>query len=236
MFSLAAVPAVLGGGWLHQRLHYTQRKFFYVPMLCLAACGLQALSTVQGHAPHSAAARILLPSALVAIMSGMSPSFYIPTYDYIMRFGGAYTGTLTGLCDFFGGVMCTLCYSFYPRLLRRGGWASVFRVYAAMNIASAAAIAIFCTLEERNPLRKSPLDGSESDDDGDSDGEQSQAMQPQPVHPELPEERPEVREEPEQPTQPEEEGAEGDDEREEVEKDQEEKEQQQEAEEEGEGS
>jgi hypothetical protein len=230
MFSLAAVPAVLGGGWLHQRLDYTQRKFFYAPLLCLAACGLQALSTVQGHAPHSAAARILLPSALVAIMGGMSPSFYIPTYDYVMRFGGCYTGTLTGLCDFFGGVMCTLCYSFYPRLLRRGGWASVFRVYAAMNVASAVAIAVFCTLEERNPLRSSPLDSSESDGDGDDDGEHSEALQPQPVYPEPPEEKAEVREEPEEPKQPEEKR----EEREEEEEEQQEKEQQQEAEAEGE--
>eukprot|EP01043_Picozoa_sp_COSAG02_P002196 COSAG02_NODE_50_length_44860_cov_203.992739_12_plen_179_part_00 len=171
MFSLAAVPAVLGGGWLHQRLESKQRKFFYVPLLCLSACGLQALSTVQGRSPTSTATRVLLPSALVAIMSGMSPSFYIPTYDYIMRFGGPYTGTLTGLCDFFGGVVCTVCYSFYPRLLRRGGWALVFRAYAAMNVAAAAGIALFCMLEERDPLLKSPLDSSGSDDDEECNGE-----------------------------------------------------------------
>jgi hypothetical protein len=90
-----------------------------------------------------------------------------------MRFGGSYTGTLTGLCDFFGGVVCTLCYSSYPRLLRRGGWALVFRAYAAMNVAAAAAIATFCMLDERNPLLKSPLelDCSGSDDDVDCDGE-----------------------------------------------------------------
>jgi cyanate permease len=77
LFSLAAVPAVLGGGWLHQRLESKQRKWFYVPLLCLSACGLHALSTVQGYSPRSAAARVLLPSTLVAIMSGMSPAFYI---------------------------------------------------------------------------------------------------------------------------------------------------------------
>lgn len=102
-------------------------------------------------------------------MSGMSPSFYVPTYDYIMRFGGPYTGTLTGLCDFFGGVVCTLFYSFYPRLLRRGGWALVFKLLATMNIASAAAIATFCALEERAPLIRSPLEllNSDKDDGGE---------------------------------------------------------------------
>ena len=95
----------------------------------------------------------------------------IDRYDYIMRFGGPYTGTLTGLCDFFGGVVCTLCYSFYPRLLRRGGWALVFRAYAAMNVAAAAAIASFCILEEQDPLLKSPLDSSDSEDGEECDGE-----------------------------------------------------------------
>ena len=165
MFSLAAVPAVLGGGWLHQRLDRKKRKFFYVPLLCLSACGLQVLSTIQGRS--TGPNRVLLPVTLVAIMSGMSPAFYIPTYDYIMRFGGVYTGTLTGLCDFFGGVVCTLCYSFCPRLLRRGGWAFVFRTYAAMNVVSAASIAVFCWLEEQDPLLKSPLDTSNVDDDED---------------------------------------------------------------------
>ena len=174
LFSLAAVPAVLGGGWLHQRLQRHQRTALYAPLLCVSASGLLALSTVQqqlipgktaGSVSVWASKKIVLP-ALVAIMSGIAPSFYIPTYDYIMRFGGPYTGTLTGLCDFFGGVFCTLFYSLYPRLIRQGGWPLVFRVYGAMNCVAAAAIALFCVMEARDPLLRSPFEEDEEEDDG----------------------------------------------------------------------
>ena len=78
-------------------------------------------------------------------------------YDFILRFGGPWTGTLTGLCDFFGGVFCTIIYSTYSRLLARGGWPLVFRAYAAMQVMAAMAIGSFCVMEARDPLKRSPL-------------------------------------------------------------------------------
>ena len=78
-------------------------------------------------------------------------------YDFILRFGGPWTGTLTGLCDFFGGVFCTIIYSTYSGLLARGGWPLVFRAYAAMQVMAAVAIGSFCVMEARDPLKRSPL-------------------------------------------------------------------------------
>lgn len=75
-----------------------------------------------------------------------------------MRYGGPYTGTLTGFCDLFGNLLTTIVYTIYPRLLARGGWPLVFRFYAAMLAAAGACIATFTALEARSPLVRSPLE------------------------------------------------------------------------------
>jgi hypothetical protein len=49
-------------------------------------------------------------------------TLYVPNYDFVLRFGGPLTGTLTSFCDLFGNVLTTVIYSIYPRLLERGGW------------------------------------------------------------------------------------------------------------------
>ena len=76
LFSLAAVPAVLGGGFVHQRMRPKQRSLLYAPLLCVSAAGLLLLSTVRQGGRLAALA--VAPS-LVVIMGGISPSFYIPT-------------------------------------------------------------------------------------------------------------------------------------------------------------
>ena len=57
-------------------------------------------------------------------------TLYVPNYDFVLRFGGPLTGTLTSFCDLFGNVLTTVIYSIYPRLLERGG---LVRIHAHVH-------------------------------------------------------------------------------------------------------
>lgn len=168
---LTAVPAIVLAGSLHNQLSPQQRQWLYAPLLCVTAAGCFALSTL-GPAPRPGITRVVpgtvggstlaspavIGAALMAIMAGLSPAFYIPNYDFILRFAGPYTGTLTGLCDCFGNFFCTFIYAIYPRMLQRGGWPLVFRFYALLSCGAAGAILAFTRMESKQPLRVSPLE------------------------------------------------------------------------------
>ena len=85
------------------------------------------------------ASAIIAPT-LALIMCGVAPTLYVPNYDFVLRFGGPLTGSLTALCDLGGNVLTTWVYSVYPKWLAAGGWELVFRWYAAMNLAAAVCI------------------------------------------------------------------------------------------------
>lgn len=101
---------------------------------------------------------------LVLIMAGVAPALYCPNYDFILRFGGPYTGSITCLCDLFGNGFIALMVATYPRMLARGGWPLIFRFYAAQVLGAAACIGAFTVLEARNPLRTSPLEAPPVED------------------------------------------------------------------------
>ena len=159
VFPLAAVPAILISAQLHQRLTAKARTMLYAPLLCVSAACLLVFSKLR------TASTIIIAPLLIAIMAGVAPALYVPNYLYILRFGGPFVGTLTGICDLFGNALTALVYSVYPRLLARGGWPLVFRVYAAMNVGAAACIGVFTVLEARQELQTSPFEETDEDED-----------------------------------------------------------------------
>jgi sugar phosphate permease len=94
LFPVAAVPAVLMAGQLQQRLTPKQRQWVYAPLLGVSTVGMLVLSSMTVASP-------IIAPILVAIMFGVGPTLYVPNYDFVMRFGGPFTGTLTGFCDLF---------------------------------------------------------------------------------------------------------------------------------------
>ena len=89
LFPVAAVPAVLIAGKLQQKLTPRQRQFLYAPLLGVSTAGMLVLSSLG----RSAGTAIIAPT-LIAIMVGVGPSLYVPNYDFVMRFGGQYTGAV----------------------------------------------------------------------------------------------------------------------------------------------
>lgn len=153
LYPLAAVPVILVTGALHQRLSPARRVFLYAPLLCVSAGGLVAFSFITENSPAIA-------YLLVLIMAGIAPALYCPNYDFILRFGGPYTGSITSLCDLFGNSFIALVVAAYPRMLAYGGWPFIFRFYAAQVLLAAVCILAFTVLEARNPLLTSPLENT----------------------------------------------------------------------------
>ena len=158
IFPLAAVPAVLIAGYLHERLSAKKRRWLYAPLLCVSAAAMLVLSSLRGRTSP-----LVVAPLLAAVMAGIGPSFYVPNYDFILRFGGPYTGTLTALCDLFGNVFCMVIYQVYPKLLAMGGWPLVFRAFALMNLCAAGCIGGFTVMEARDPLLRSPFEDTRDD-------------------------------------------------------------------------
>ena len=66
LFPLAAVPAILIAGNLHQRISAKARSVMYPGMLCISAGGLALLSSLTTASP------VIAPT-LTAIMFGVAP-------------------------------------------------------------------------------------------------------------------------------------------------------------------
>ena len=133
LFPMAAVPVIFIAAQAHQRLSPKQRQLLYAPLLVMSAGALLLMSRLRK------ASAIIAPT-LAVIMCGVAPTLYVPNYDFVLRFGGPLTGSLTALCDLGGNVLTTWVYSVYPKWLAVGGWELVFRWYAAMNLAAAVCI------------------------------------------------------------------------------------------------
>ena len=123
---------------------------FYASGLAAASAAMYALSTAAGAAA--------IPPVLIAIMIGIAPALYIPNYEFIIRFGGPYVGTLASIKDFSGNVVTTAVFALYPLVLQAGGWSLLFKVYSGMIAASAACFGLFAVLEARDPLVHSPFE------------------------------------------------------------------------------
>ena len=63
LFSLAAVPAVLGAGLLQERTSAKQRTKLYAPLLCASSLGLVLLSTLK----RGVSAHVVAPLLMVTI-------------------------------------------------------------------------------------------------------------------------------------------------------------------------
>eukprot|EP00929_Paragymnodinium_shiwhaense_P074239 TRINITY_DN37979_c0_g1_i1.p1 TRINITY_DN37979_c0_g1~~TRINITY_DN37979_c0_g1_i1.p1 ORF type:complete len:430 (-),score=84.59 TRINITY_DN37979_c0_g1_i1:380-1669(-) len=148
-FPIASPPAIVLGGMALSKLAPASKPAFLLATEGAAALGFLVLA----QKPSRAA---VVP-ALVSIMAGISPAFYCLPADWILRWAGPYAGTFSSLSDVPGNLFSTLVYLFIPRMLKRGGWASVMRFYAIQVAISGLCMARFQMLEARDPTTKSPF-------------------------------------------------------------------------------
>jgi len=149
IFPLAAPPSIIVSSVALSRLGDRGKALFLVAMEAAAVAGFLVLARRP--------ARAAVVPAIATIMAGIAPALYCIPPDWILRWGGPYAGLFSGLSDVPGNVLTMLIYMLVPRLLQKGGWPRVMRLYALQVAIGAGCIASFQVLEAARPTRSSPF-------------------------------------------------------------------------------
>ena len=91
-----------------------------------------------------------------AIALGLAPTAYVPGYNFLIVYGGQYTGTLASMYDIPGYMLTTGFFQWFATMMATGGWPLVFKAYASMVVGSGLLVLIFIGLEKRAPTTTSP--------------------------------------------------------------------------------
>ncbi|CAJ1367444.1 unnamed protein product [Effrenium voratum] len=148
-FPLSAPPAILLAGTLLPALTAHGKAAALLVAQTCSAGGFFLLSRRP--------ARSLLMPALVTIGGGSAPALSCIPPDWIMRWGGPRAGLFAGLHDVPGNLLAMFIYSQVPRLLQRGGWPMVLRLYALQVALGAVCLAAFQAIEAADPTVASPF-------------------------------------------------------------------------------
>ena len=148
VYPLGAAGATVVGGAIFDRFTGTRRAaLFGLEHLC-ALGGLGLLAGSPGS-PTS--------FALLAIMAGTAPTFYLVTADFINRYAGPdYAGTLMSWLDVPGQLGNMLFISLYPSMVERGGWSLVFRTLQGTTLCGSAVCIAYLLLDGKCSTSLSP--------------------------------------------------------------------------------
>eukprot|EP00931_Biecheleriopsis_adriatica_P060726 TRINITY_DN36480_c0_g1_i1.p1 TRINITY_DN36480_c0_g1~~TRINITY_DN36480_c0_g1_i1.p1 ORF type:complete len:438 (+),score=42.05 TRINITY_DN36480_c0_g1_i1:160-1314(+) len=149
-FPLAAPPAILAGSMVLTKLNLGKARTGFL----FSAQSLSALALLLVSRKPS---RALLAPALAAVSAGCAPTLSCVPPDWLMKWGGPHAGLFAGLQDVPGNLITTMIYAQVPRLIKRGGWALVFRLYALQVALGACCMAAFQALEASSPTSHSPF-------------------------------------------------------------------------------
>lgn len=92
VFPMASALSVLASTAIWGRLSEPARLVYCATTMTVAGVGMGVLGHVKTAGP-------LLPGALVMIMAGVSPTFYLASGEYLATVGGTRAGTLTAWLD-----------------------------------------------------------------------------------------------------------------------------------------
>lgn len=106
--------------------------------------------------------RAALIPILSTIVAGVAPAFLCVPSDWILKWGGPYSGLFVGLSDVPGNLNASLIYAVVPRILKYGGWPAVMRLYALQVALAMGFMAGFQALELAQPTKSSPLQPTKS--------------------------------------------------------------------------
>ncbi|OLP90552.1 hypothetical protein AK812_SmicGene27854, partial [Symbiodinium microadriaticum] len=150
VFPLAAPPAILLASMALPKMTGNAKAVSLLVAQTLSAGGYVVLAS----SPASAA---LVPT-LTAIAGGSAPALSCIPPDWIMRWGGPRAGLFAGLHDVPGNLLAMWLYAKVPRLLAKGGWPQVLRLYALQVSLGALCLAVFQWLEASDPVTRSPFE------------------------------------------------------------------------------
>ncbi|CAE7548214.1 unnamed protein product [Symbiodinium sp. CCMP2456] len=150
VFPLAAPPAILLASMALPSMTGRAKAVSLLVAQTLSAGGYLVLA--------SSPASVALVPTLTAIAGGCAPALSCIPPDWIMRWGGPRAGLFAGLHDVPGNLLAMWLYAKVPRLLARGGWPQVLRLYALQVSLGALCLAVFQWLEASDPVSRSPFE------------------------------------------------------------------------------
>ncbi|CAK8990901.1 Uncharacterized protein (Fragment) [Durusdinium trenchii] len=148
-FPLSAPPAILLATAVLPRLTMNAKA---ASLLVAQSCSAMAFFLLSKQPKPT-----LLMPALIAISGGCAPALSCVPPDWIMRWGGPRAGLFAGLHDVPGNLLAMWIYSQVPKLLERGGWPLVLRLYGIQVAIGALCLCAFQSLEASNPTLQSPF-------------------------------------------------------------------------------
>jgi MFS family permease len=143
VFPLGAAVATVLGGAIFDRFTGMSRAVVFASEHVLALLGLGMLAAAPAT-PTS--------FALVLIMIGSAPTFYLISAEYINRYAGPdYSGTLMSWLDVPGQFANILFMGAYPGLVDSGGWSLVFRTLQATTLSGSAVCLAYLVWDAADP-------------------------------------------------------------------------------------
>lgn len=143
VYPFGAAGATVLSGAVFDRFTGMSRAAFFGSEHMLALFGLGMLAAAPA-APTS--------FALVLIMIGSAPTFYLISAEYINRYAGPdYSGTLMSWLDVPGQFANIVFMSAYPGLVQTGGWSLVFRTLQATTLCGSATCLLYLVWDAADP-------------------------------------------------------------------------------------
>ena len=117
-----------------------------------AVFGIEHVLALGGLGMLAAAPAAPTSFALLLIMAGSAPTFYLISAEYMNRYGGPdYSGTLMSWMDVPGQFANIIFMGAYPGLVERGGWSLVFRTLQGTTLLGSAACLAYLVWDAFDP-------------------------------------------------------------------------------------
>ena len=143
VFPFGAAGATMLTGVVFDRFTGMRRAALFGGEHLLAILGLGLLAWAP-TAPTS--------FALLAVMAGSAPTFYLISAEFINRYAGPdYACSLMAWIDIPGQLANSVFMSQYPSMVEHGGWSFVFRALQLTTVSASAACLAYLVFDAADP-------------------------------------------------------------------------------------
>jgi OPA family sugar phosphate sensor protein UhpC-like MFS transporter len=150
VFPAGCLVALVGGGWLYDRVSRRGRAALLGGMLAVSALCLAALLAFGRLALPPSSAYLATMAVLFLYGLTVAPSYYLPMSVFSIEFGGKHCGALIGLIDAFG-YAAAMAFQFGGGRILEGpsGWQRLLTLLLALSVLAAAGTVWFAVEDAR---------------------------------------------------------------------------------------
>ncbi|MFO0902035.1 MAG: MFS transporter [Pirellulales bacterium] len=153
-FPFGSLIAVLGGGYLFDRLRPGQAALMMAGLLTSATACLAVFAMLPGWTLSPLTSRVLPIVLLFLFGACLSPCYYIPVSIFSIRFGGRHSGFLVSLLDAIGFAATASFYYFGGGIAKEHGWSLLLWVLSGVSLWSLAATYGFLKVVDRSAIQR----------------------------------------------------------------------------------